>query len=307
MSKSRKTVSLDWAIKKLLRSKADFVILEGFLSELLYEDIKIIELLESESNKESTYDKFNRVDLKIKNSKEEIIILELQFDYEYDYFQRILYGSSKVLTEHIKVGSDYGELVKVISVNILYFDIGLGEDYVYHGTTQFFGIHNHEQLKLSAKQQKLFNKTTPSELYPEYYLIKVNGFDDVAKNTLDEWVYFFKNSEIKDDFTAKGLKEAYETLAVLNLPDDERAIYNRYEEDKRYAQSLANTIKYDLEFAKEDGVKIGIEKGKLEGKLEGEKLKALEIAKKALLQGISIDVIQSLTGLPIEDIKKLRE
>ena len=48
----RQLVSFDWAIKRLLRSKANFVVLEGFLSELLFDDIKILELLESESNKE---------------------------------------------------------------------------------------------------------------------------------------------------------------------------------------------------------------------------------------------------------------
>ncbi|WP_339136474.1 MAG: PD-(D/E)XK nuclease family transposase [Candidatus Electrothrix sp. GW3-4] len=61
----RKLISFDWAMKKLLRSKANFEILEGFLSELLKEDIHILDVLESESNKEEYHDKFNRVDLKV--------------------------------------------------------------------------------------------------------------------------------------------------------------------------------------------------------------------------------------------------
>ena len=55
----RKLVSFDWAVKKLLRSKANFEVLEGFLSELLFDDIKIIEVLESETNQDSEADKFN--------------------------------------------------------------------------------------------------------------------------------------------------------------------------------------------------------------------------------------------------------
>ena len=62
----RKLVSFDWAVKKLLRSKANFEVLEGFLSELLFDDIKILEVLESESNKESDDDKYNRVDIRLK-------------------------------------------------------------------------------------------------------------------------------------------------------------------------------------------------------------------------------------------------
>ena len=56
-------VRFDWAIKYLLRNKANFDILEGFLSELLKRDIRIESVLESESNKITAEDKFNRVDL----------------------------------------------------------------------------------------------------------------------------------------------------------------------------------------------------------------------------------------------------
>ncbi|WP_448529757.1 hypothetical protein, partial [Raineya sp.] len=60
---SKKLIRFDWAIKRLLRNKANFVVLEGFLSELLFEDIKIKEILESEGNQDSWEDKYNRVDI----------------------------------------------------------------------------------------------------------------------------------------------------------------------------------------------------------------------------------------------------
>ena len=53
----RTLISFDWAMKKLLRSKANFGILEGFLSELINDDIQILEVLESESNQEDQQDK----------------------------------------------------------------------------------------------------------------------------------------------------------------------------------------------------------------------------------------------------------
>lgn len=90
----RKLVSFDWAIKHILRSKANFGILEGFLSELLFDEIKIIEVLESESNKEDKKDKFNRLDIKVRDSKDELIIIEIQYSRELDYLQRILYATS---------------------------------------------------------------------------------------------------------------------------------------------------------------------------------------------------------------------
>jgi hypothetical protein len=55
------------------------------------------------------------------------------------------------------------------------------------------------------------------ELFPEYYLIKVERFDDCARDTLDEWVYFLKHEAIQDGFSAKGLREAKEKLRVMRV------------------------------------------------------------------------------------------
>ena len=129
-------IRFDWAVKRLLRNKANFVILEGFLSELLSEDIFIQEILESEGNKENKYAKFNRVDLLVINLKGELIIIEVQNDKEHDYLLRILFGTSKLLIENISEGMQYSQIKKIYSVNIVYFDLGQGDDYIYHGTRQ---------------------------------------------------------------------------------------------------------------------------------------------------------------------------
>lgn len=130
-------IRFDWALKRLLRNKANYKVLEGFMSELLNEEITIINILESESNQETEDDKFNRVDLLVENSKKELTIIEIQQRNEYDYFHRMLYGTSKLITEYLKLGEPYSNIRKVYSVNILYFDLGQGEDYIYHGKTNF--------------------------------------------------------------------------------------------------------------------------------------------------------------------------
>ena len=57
-------VRFDWAIKHILRDKANFDILEGFLSALLEDDnIKILSILESETNQEKELDKYNCVNI----------------------------------------------------------------------------------------------------------------------------------------------------------------------------------------------------------------------------------------------------
>jgi len=136
----RKWISFDWALKRLLRSKANFGMLEGFLAELLKEEITILEVLESESNQDTRRDKYNRVDLKVKDSRERILLVELQYERELDSLLRLVYGSSRVVPEHLKQGPPYLDVKKVISISIMHFDIGEGKDYVYHGTARLMGI-----------------------------------------------------------------------------------------------------------------------------------------------------------------------
>ena len=208
----------------------------------------------------------------------------------------------KVISEHLEKGNTYQKIVKVISINILYFDLGSGKDYIYKGTTTFKRLHFHDELKLSDRQIEKFGVEEIYRLYPEYYLIKVNNFDNIAKDTLDEWIYFLKNEEIKDNFQAKGLKEAKEELDILKLSDSERDEYERYKEDLHYQASMFDSS-YGEGFVK--GKKEGIEKGKIDGKIEGEKQAKIEIAKN-LLDILDIDTISIKTGLSIEEIEELK-
>ena len=314
--KQQKHVRFDWAIKRLLRQKANFNILEGFLSELLKDEICIVEIIDTESNQETEQDKFNRVDILVKDKKGELIIIEIQNSYAIDYFLRILYGISKAITEHIKTGDKWRSVKKVISINIVYFDLGRGEDYIYKGTTTFSGLHQNDELQLSNAQKKLFKKEKIKDLFPEIYLIKVNNFDDKAKDTLDEWVYFLKNSEIKKDFTAKGLKEAEEVLRVANMEDSERREYQRFGEVLSDRASQALSIKIELEMAveqereKTEQVKMQMEQErekveKMEKQIEKDKM---EIVVNLLnLRSLSEKQIAAAAKVSIEFINEVKQ
>jgi predicted transposase/invertase (TIGR01784 family) len=283
----KQLIRFDWAIKRLLRNKANFVVLEGFLSELLFDTIKIKHILESEGNQDLEEAKFNRVDILTQNAANELIIIEIQSTYEIDYFHRMIYGVSKAITENLAIGQNYGQVKKVISVNIIYFDLGQGQDYIYKGTTEFEGLHQHDVLNLSEKQKKTFLKTRISEIFPDYYLLKVNQFNDVAKNTLDEWIYFLKNSEVKDEFRAKGLKEAGEVLDIMRLTAEDQYGYNRYLDSLHQKASELFTLQTEAEFKAKDE-------------------RTYEIARNAIIKGGDSAFISSITGLSIETIEKLR-
>jgi predicted transposase/invertase (TIGR01784 family) len=283
---SRNLIRFDWAIKRLLRNKANFTVLEGFLSELLKEKITIETILESEGNQKFENDKYNRVDILVKNSKGEMVIVEVQNQSEYDYFHRMAYGTSKVITEYISVGEPYKNVKKVYSVNIVYFDLGQGDDYIYYGKTDFVGIHKKDKLKLSDKQVEILGKNEPFEIFPEYFVIKVNQFNDNATSTLDEWIYYLKNNEIRDEFTAQGINKAKELLRVDNLSEEELITYKKYQEDLRYSASMAWSLKIDAE----DRVR---------------KNEKINIAKELKNNNASIDLIVKATGLSKEEIDDL--
>jgi predicted transposase/invertase (TIGR01784 family) len=284
---SKKLIRFDWAIKRLLRNKANFVVLEGFLSELLFDNIKIEQILESESNQEYDDDKFNRVDILTHNSKNELIIIEIQSTYEIDYFHRMAYGVSKSISENLKLGQKYSEIKKVISINIVYFDLGQGQDYIYRGKTDFKGLHQNDVLGLSEKQKQTFLKQEVADIFPEYYLLKVNQFNDIAKDTLDEWVYFLKNSEVKDNFKAKGLKEANEVLDIMRLEKEDQYGYNRYLDSLHLKASEVFSLQSEAEFKVRDE-------------------RSIEIAKNLIINGLDNELISKSTGLTIEKINELR-
>ncbi len=292
-------VRFDWAIKRLLRNKANFVVLEGFLSELIGENIIITNCLESEGNQKTKDDKYNRVDILVQNDKKELILIEVQNESEYDYFHRMLYGSSKLVTDYIKLGQKFGQIRKVISINIVYFDLGQGNDYVYKAETEFYGIHNRQEiLQLSEAQKEHIKKETIAGIFPTYYLIKVNTFNDIAIDTLDEWIYFLKNSTIKKEFTAKGLKEADKIMSIDKMTTKQRKEYLRYMENLSYEDSIATTKNIEQEAREKKLRKESEEKGIEKG--------IYETAKNGIIAGFSNEIIKAMTKLTDEQIDKIR-
>ena len=299
-------IRFDWAMKRLLRDKANFAVLEGLITTLHGEKMTIQKLLESESNQESEYDKHNRVDLLAENDKGELFIVEIQNNNEYAYFQRMLFGTSKLVTEYINRGEGYDKVRKIYSINIVYFSLGVGEDFVYHGKTEFRGIHNNELLRLSPFQRQTFKVSEVSQLYPEYYILKVNDFDKWSKVPLEQWIYFLNTGEIPEEATAPGLPEARERLKLDRLSKAELEAYYRHLDN---VVILRDNIYTEREEGRLEGRAEGLEEGRLEGHAEGlEEGRAeerLNNARSMKALGVSPDIISQVTGLSMEEIEKL--
>ena len=282
MEVSNKYIRFDWAVKRMLRDKANFAVLEGLITVMTGEQVKIVEILESEGNQESAADKFNRVDIKAKNDKGDIIIVEVQLTRQLYYLQRMLYGVSKAITEHIEIGNKYDKVKKVYSINILYFDLGQGSDYLYHGKTVFTGVHTGDRLKVNTREADEIRMTVPEDVFPEYYIIRVNEFYDVARTPIEEWLYYLKNNRIKDDTSTPGLKEARQRLLYMTMTDAERKAYDAHMDDIMVQNDVLDTAK-------------------MEGRAEGK----IEMAKNLKSLDVDIRTIMQASGLTEEQIKQL--
>ncbi|WP_299234958.1 Rpn family recombination-promoting nuclease/putative transposase [uncultured Bacteroides sp.] len=299
-------IRFDWAMKRLLRDKANFQVLEGLLTTLLNEKITIKNLLESESNQEEEYDKYNRVDMLAENSKGNLILIEVQNNNEYAYFQRMLFGTSKLVTEYINRGEGYDKVRKIYSINIVYFTLGHGKDIVYHGKTEFRGIHTNDVLELSPFQKQTFKVNEVSQLYPEYYILKVNDFNKVAKTPLEEWIYYLNTGEIPEGANAPGLDVVREKLKIDNMTKVEKEAYYRHLDNIVILRDNINTERAE---GRAEGKAEGRAEGRAEGlevgRAEGEKLKQTEIARNMKNMGMDVSTIGAITGMSEEEISKI--
>lgn len=234
-------VRFDWAMKYLLRNKANFDVLEGFLSELLKKSILIETVLESES--------------------------------------------------------------------IVFFDLGIGKDYLYKGSTVFEGLHYGDALALNAEEKELYQSRqsllieTPDQVFPEYYLIKVTQFQEKVKDKLDEWIYFFKHGEIKQEFSAQGIQHAAEKLNILKLTPEERQVYEVYREFSHDDGSFNVWAQHIEQKAKAEGEAIG----EVRGEARGETNAMRRMATNLLKQKIHIQIIANASGLSLNQIKQLQQ
>ena len=294
----------------MLRNKANFGVLEGFLTVLLGEPIRIVEILESEGNQQRENDKFNRVDIKARNSKDEIIIVEVQNTREIYYLERILFGVAKAITEHIELGELYSEVKKVYSISILYFDIGKGNDYLYHGQNSFVGVHTGDFLEVTTKEKDAIVRKLPAEIFPEYFLIRVNEFNKVAVTPLEEWIEYLKTGIIRPDTKAPGLEEARRTLIYYNMDRAEQLAYDEHINAVMIQNDVLSTAADEgRDEGRQEGLAEGRQEGLAEGRqkglAEGRQEEKIENARTMKSLNIPSEVIHQVTGLPIKDIEEL--
>jgi len=283
-------ISFDYAIKYLLKDKGDYEIVEGFISALLtsegYKPIKIRALLDGESNKESKHLKRSIADVIVEDEQGNNYIVEIDRAYTDLFLQKAVFNTSRLIVDNLGANQDYLQIKKVFHINLLYFPFENTKAPLHHGKVIFHEIDQTHSIDIHLVDRGM-QMYDVHNIFPEYFLISIPLFNDVIKEEIDEWLYLMKHSEVKEDFKSPYMKKAAERLSILTMSNQEREIYDSYVMDSMKGRDYLISAEA---------------KGKAEGKAERD----IEIARAMLLEGDSIEKIGKITGLSVEDIKKLK-
>ena len=266
---SNEIVSFDWALKYVLRDKANFAVLEGLFAAILFLLLRCWIYSKARATSPTKMGGI-RLDLKARFEDGEIAIIEFQYKPEHHFFRRLLFYTSQTVVEHVRKGSQYEDLPKIYTISVCSFKLGNGEDYVYRGQQKFVGIHSHEELELDDGDRKRLRLKLIDDVFPEYIIVSLTNFDETARSNsyLDEWLYALKTGQIEDSFKAPGIDLAAERLDLLKMDDFERLQYRAFSIQQRIELNQARAAETDREIL-----------------LEAMERKALEKEKKALEQG----------------------
>jgi hypothetical protein len=146
----------------------------------------------------------------------------------------------------------------------------------------------------NKREEKYMAETTsrivpPEDVLPEYFLLRVNQFNDVAKTPIEEWMAYLKSGVIKDDTRTPGLQAAREKLNYMRMTAEERHAYDDYMVSVHAARDVYQTA---------------IAEARAEERAANE-IKLRNIAKSLKSNSVPVDVISTSTGLSVDEIEKL--
>ena len=279
-------------IKNLLDPKVDFVfknifgsekhpeILISFLNAILKPEIPIVrvEIKGTDIAKNFVEDKYSRLDIKAITSNSEIINIEIQLKNEHNMIKRSLYYLSKMYEEQLSEGDDYTSLKRTVCINILNFK--------YLKTESFHSVYRLKERKTNEELTDVI----------EMHFIEVPKLpvDSDETDMLVAWVEFLKNPESEKvrhlELNVKEVREAKDELIKMSNNEEQRAMYDMRTQIFRDRISAFNKAKKE---------------GREEGREEGIKQGVYRVAASLKQAGVQLDIIQSTTGLSMEEIAAL--
>ncbi|MCL2231594.1 MAG: Rpn family recombination-promoting nuclease/putative transposase [Treponema sp.] len=285
MTRLEYTLKTDTLFKMLFVQHPD--LLENLVSTLLSippESIGQFVITNPEIPPDSKGEKFCRLDINMVVEGQRVA-LEVQVENEGDYPDRILYYWARGFSASLGEGGDYKDLPRTVIISILDF-IQFAESPDFHSEFRPLEVKRHEPLSDKMSLHFFELKKLPAD--------KLD-----AGNKLLLWLSLFKANTKEEIAQIKALKEPIMEQAINAF--EKIMVTPEFQELERLRSRARHNETSALRYAREKGREEGREKGREEGMGEG----MLAVARNALSQGLSIEVIQSITGLDMETIKSM--
>ena len=274
------------------------------LSDFNFEEVKDLEIIDPYNLSENIDLKESIIDIKAKTKDNQTVIIEIQLCGNMDFVKRIFYYISKNIVNELKEGEDYKKLPRIISINLLNFNLDFGDEGKPHRCFKLIDTKNHN-IDLDFIQMHIIEAKRFIEI------IEKSTLDELKKNRLLTWMKFFTSKNLK-----AIEKELMEANPIMTKVIEE---YKRFTSDDKLMRAYDARDafllgqKMMLNREREEGIKEGIEKGKLKGikegikkgKLEGIKNEKYSIAKTLKQMNMDDASISKATGLTIEEIQNI--
>ena len=269
----------DYGFKRLFGEEPNKDLLLDFLNVLLKDEqgeIKSLTYLKGEQLGANEMDRKAIFDLYCENERGEKFIVELQKTKQNFFKDRTVYYSTFPIREQAKRADWNYELKAIYTIAIL--------DFVFEEDKNETGKYRYDIKLTDIETKKVFyDKLT--FIYLE--MPKFNKTIDELETRFDKWLYVLRNlnrlDKVPDKLREKIFEKLFETAEIAKFTLLEAQLY---EDSLKYYRDLKNS----LDTAKEEGEFIGIEK----------------VAKKAISEGLSDDIIIKITGLTKEQIARIK-
>ena len=292
----------DFGFKKLFGEEVNKDLLIDFLNGLLPQKHKIKDLTykRTEHLGATEIDRKAIFDIYCESENGDRFIVELQKAKQNFFKDRAVFCSTFPIREQAERGSWTFELAAVYCVGIL--------DFVFDDSRR--NPHKYvERIQLRNEDCAVFyDKLT--FIFVE--MPKFNKKEDELETPFDKWLYFIKNLEdfehIPPRLRNRIFEKAFQSaeIARFNL-----AQMDAYEQSLNYYRDMKNVIDTAVgegfERGLEEGRQAGIQQGIQQGVEQGELKARLEVARTALAQGLSDELVMALTRLSpaqLTDAKK---
>ena len=246
---------------------------------------KAVEILNPFNLKKHYNDKETIVDVKCITKNGTVVIIEVQLSGNSRFPERILYYWSSNYSKLLKKGEEYEDLMPVISINLLNFNLNKVNKNV-HSCYMIYDTKNKNLLTDHL----------------QIHIIELKKFkfkDNDLKKDLNYWLGFFTTNNM-EEYMSEIVKEKpimEEAHKRYNNFIRSRLMMSEYEKKEIYQYDKQITLKEERQEGIKEGMKKGIEKGRL-----AEQISMATAMKK---ENIDIETIKRITGLTIKEIKKL--